>query len=62
MKNKIMLLVLCAMALTSGCASKTDAKLVDNKEVKISRNVLEINLLTGEVVEAKVSPKPESSK
>jgi len=62
MKNKIMLLVLVAMALISGCATKTDAKLVDSKEIKISRNVLEMNLLTGEVVQHEVSPKAANKK
>lgn len=50
------------MALISGCATKTDAKLVDSKEIKISRNVLEMNLLTGEVVQHEVSPKAANKK
>lgn len=56
MKIILVLLIIAVMSLVSGCAAKTDAKLIDNKETKVSRNILEINLLTGEIVEKEVSP------
>lgn len=48
--------VLTSVLLLSACATKPDARLYDNDVKSVHRNIVYMNLVTGEEVE---KPKPE---
>ncbi|MGP4944086.1 hypothetical protein [Pseudoalteromonas nigrifaciens] len=57
MLNKPLTILILSAFTLAGCAAQTNAKLVDSQERKVSRNIVEMNLLTGELIEPEIKNK-----